>query len=290
MSDDPGPMVRRRQLGSALRRYRTAAKLTVTEVAARLSVAPSTVSRIENAQRKPSVGDVRYLCEIYGINDQATLDQLMGLAQGSRKRAWWEDGNIPPAMQKLIGLEGAAELIKEFEPLAIPGLLQTFGYATAVVTTYHGGDADQIDNIINTRMRRQQILDRESSPRFHAVVDEAVLYRVVGGPDVMRGQIEHLIKLSEESHVSLRVIPFTAGAHIGMNGGFTILEFSPAEEPPSTSTLRSAVYVEALYEYAFRDSDEELRSYSAAFATLTERSLSESETLALLKRASHTKG
>ncbi|MFG1605301.1 helix-turn-helix domain-containing protein [Actinoplanes sp. NPDC049265] len=272
LSDDPGPMVRRRQLGSALRRYREAAGLTVTDVARRLSVAASTVSRLENAQRKASIGDVRYLCEIYQVGP-AVRDELMELAQSSRRRGWWEDSSIPPGMQKLIGLEGAAELVKIFHPLAIPGICQTEAYATAVTTTFHPENPDYVRRTVATRMRRQQILRRDASPRIEIVLDEAVLHRIVGGGEVMSGQIARLAALAREPRVSIRIIPFSAGAHSGMNGGFTILEFTAEAAVDSPSSLTSTVYIEALYEYAFRESEEELKGYQDAFDALSQRAL-----------------
>ena len=289
MPDNPGPMVRRRQLGGALRRYRSAAGLTVAEAATRLLVAPSKISRIETAQRNATIRDVRDLCEIYGIDDPAVRDHLMELARGSRERAWWQESGLSPGMQNLIGQEGAAETIKEFEPLSVPGLLQTREYAAAITSAYVSpGDDDFVRRVVETRMRRQQLLDDDNSPELVVVLDEAVLHRIIGGPAIMRRQIDHLIERAQHPRLTIRVIPFAAGAHVGLNGGFTILEFPPLDADGSAHDLASTVYIENLHEYTFRLQLEDVDRYRSAFASLTSASAEPQKTLALLKAAGAT--
>ncbi len=285
MPDDPGPLVRRRQLGTALRQYRLAAALTVTEVASRLLVAASKISRIENAQRNASVRDVRDLCDIYGITDDSIRDQLMELARGSRERAWWQDMNLVPAMQTLIGIEGSARQIREFEALVVPGLLQTRAYAEAITPAHLFDDQAMRHGIIDARMRRQEIFDQETPPDVDIILDESVLRRVVGGLTVMREQIGHLIKLAETPCIRLRVIPFAAGAHASMTGGFTILEFAPPDVPAVTQSLQSVAYVETLDGSTYHDQPEMLAQYGEAFMALSRQAVGEEDSVQLLRAA-----
>jgi transcriptional regulator with XRE-family HTH domain len=280
---DPGPMVRRRQLGSALRRYRNAAGLSVKEVAERLLCSPSKISRIETAQRNATLRDVRDLCDMYGISDEIIRKELMDLARDSRERGWWQEANLDAALETLIGMEGAASAIREYENLALPGLLQTRDYALAMLRAWRpSGDSAARLPAIDVRMRRQEILARESRPTFHVVLDEAAVRRVVGGTEVMGAQITHLIELMESSVVQLQLIPFTAGAHVGMNNGFTILEFTDAAIPVSDSTS-SVVYVEGAFEDTYNDRISEVRRYTAAFTSLSAQALPEIDTLDLLR-------
>jgi transcriptional regulator with XRE-family HTH domain len=284
MPNDPGPIVRRRQLGSALRHYRLAADLTVTAAASRLLVDPSKISRIENAQRSASVRDVRDLCDIYDVTDEAIRDQLMELAVGSRKRAWWQEANLPPALQTLIGMEGSARRIIEFEVLAIPGLLQTPDYARSITPLYLRVDAMEAQMAIDARMRRQQIFDQEHPPQFDVILDEAVLHRMVGGRAVMREQIDHLIKMADAPLVTLRIIPFEAGAHVGMTGGFIILEFASVGSLQVAQAVQSVVYLEAFNAHSYHDQPAEIKKYLAAYQQLTSQAADERDSRKLLRK------
>jgi transcriptional regulator with XRE-family HTH domain len=276
-------MVRRRQLGTTLRQHRLAAALTVSEVASRLLVAPSKISRIENAQRNASVRDVRDLCDIYGITDDSIRGQLMELARGSRERAWWQDPSLAPAVQKLIGIEGSARQIREFEALVVPGLLQTRAYAEAITPSRLFDDEAMRHGILDARMRRQQIFDQERPPDIDIILDESVLRRVVGGQAVMREQLGHLIKLAGTPCITLRVIPFAEGAHASMTGGFTILEFAPPDIPAVTQSMQSVAYVETLDGSIFHDQPEMLTQYSEAFTALSGQALSEDDSVQLMR-------
>jgi transcriptional regulator with XRE-family HTH domain len=276
-------MVRRRQLGTALRQYRHAAAMSVTEAATRLLVAPSKISRIENAQRNASVRDVRDLCDIYGITDESVRTQLMDLARGSRERAWWQDANLAPAVQTLIGIEGAARQIREFEALVVPGLLQTRDYAEAVTPSYLFDDQAVRRGTIDARMRRQEVFDQDNPPDVDVILDESVLRRAVGGPDVMREQIRRLIDLAGTPCVTLRVIPFSAGAHVSMTGGFTILEFAPPDVPAVTQSLQAVVYVETLNGSTYYDQPDILALHSEAFATLSQQALGEQDSVQIME-------
>lgn len=286
--DELGPMIRRRHLGTALRQYRKDAGLSVTEAASMLLVAPSKISRIENAQRNASVRDVRDLCEIYGIDDDAVRDQLMELARGSRERAWWQDPNLDPSMQKLLGIEVSARRIRDFQALVLPGYLQTQAYAEAITPPQVSEDSAKRRAIIDARMRRQQIFDQESPPDVEVILDEAVLRRVVGGQAAMREQIEHLIKMAATPSLRLRVIPFSAGAHGGMTGGFTILEYPPPDVPTLPDTLLAMAYGETLDGFTDHDQPDKLEVFYMAFANLSAQALDEEESMRLMRVARRT--
>lgn len=151
MPGDPGPMVRRRQLSMLLHRYRLAAGLSAKEVAERLYEAPSKVTRIEKGQRLATVRDIVDLCRIYGLTDE-TREHLTGLAKGSRQREWWHGLHLSPATQTLIGMEGSAESILEYELALFPGLLQTSNYADSVLRTWYP-DPDKRKEILAARMK-----------------------------------------------------------------------------------------------------------------------------------------
>jgi transcriptional regulator with XRE-family HTH domain len=282
MPDEPGPLVRRRQLGTALRRYRLDADMSVTEVASRLLVDPSKISRIETAKRNASIRDVRDLCEIYGISDDSVRDQLMELARGSRERAWWHDANLVPAMQTLIGIEGSSRQIRQFEALVIPGLLQTHAYAEAITPVNLFGDPEKRRDLIVARIRRQQIFDQEVPPDVDIILDEAVLRRMVGGPAVMRNQIGHLIKMAETPSLRLRVIPFSAGAHASMTGGFTIMDYAPPDVPAMSRSLQAVAYSETLDGPASHDQPERVKQYGEAFTALSDQAADDEESIRLM--------
>jgi transcriptional regulator with XRE-family HTH domain len=278
-------MISRRQLGTALRQYRHAAGLSVTEAASRLLVAPSKISRIENAQRNASIRDVRDLCDIYGVADESVREQLMELARVSRERAWWQDANLAPAVQTLIGIETAARQIREFEALVVPGLLQTRDYAEAVTPSYLFDDSAMRRGVIDARMRRQEVFDQVDPPRVDVILDESVLHRAVGGPAAMREQLRHLMDLGGRPYLTVRIVPFSAGAHTSMTGGFTMLDFAPPDVPAVTQTLQSVVYVETLSGSTYYDQPEILSVYSEAFSALSRLALGEEESVRMMDAA-----
>jgi transcriptional regulator with XRE-family HTH domain len=289
MSDNPGPAVRRRQLGAALRRHRIKAGLSVKDAADHLLCSPAKISRIETAQRNPTLRDVRDLSNIYGISEEEG-SWLMALARESRERAWWQAFDYDPGLETLIGLEGAARTISEFQNTTIPGLLQTPEYANAVISLWRPASAAALQNAVHLRMKRQQILSDSIRPRLDYVLDEGVLRRVVGGVAVMRAQLEHLVELSAASAVDLRVIPYGAGAHKGMSQGFIILEFGEADErmPSAGPALPTVVYIEGLTGEMYVDQPAEVAHYLDVFNGLKGKALQRNESLDLVRSVSRT--
>jgi transcriptional regulator with XRE-family HTH domain len=282
---DPGPMVRRQQLGSALRQYRTAAGLSVKEAAEGLLVAPSTITRIEKAQRNAALRDVRALCDLYGISDPAVRAQLMDLARGSRARGWWQDAPLSQALKTLIGMEGSADTIREFEILAIPGLVQTREYANAVSAAYYPDSPELWKSVVEARMKRQEILERDSPPALEIVLDESATRRIVGSRTVMREQLDHLIRVSEQAIAEIRVIPFSAGAYVGMDSGFVILTFGLPSLLSNGRTTPAVVYVETLDGSAYLDQPASVQKYLQAYEVLTAAALDRDDSFDLLRAA-----
>ncbi|MCO6007969.1 helix-turn-helix domain-containing protein [Actinoallomurus purpureus] len=274
------PTLRRRRLAQQLRSLREQAGLKSAEVAARLEWAPSKLTRMErNEGKRPDPRDIRDLCEVYGV-DEAQRGYLVQLARDGRKRGWWDpyDKMLPEATTAFIGLEAEASSVLVFEPLTVPGLLQTEDYARAVIG---GGTTklsdEQVQARVDVRMRRQQALYEDPVLEVIAVLDEAVLHREVGGPEVMRAQFEHLRQVAGLPSVTVQVVPFGAGSHAGMSGSFNILQF------PEPGDL-DAVFVDLVAGEMFIEESSEVKRYHAAFLNLVGAAASPANTLDILTK------
>jgi transcriptional regulator with XRE-family HTH domain len=278
---NPGPLVRRRQLGAALRKHRTDAGLSLVEVAKKLLLSPSKISRIESAQRNISARDVRDLMDLYRITDPATRDELMRLVEESRESAWWTQYNLMPTYERLIGLEGAAATICDYQMGTIPGLLQTPAYAAAVAAVWTD-DPDSIKNAVDVRLVRQQLLANGTA--LKVVVDESVLRRTVGSREIMRDQIRKLIEVSGGSQVEFQVIPLSAGAHKGAVSGFIILQFPQSVAAGSAARMTDIVYLESVVGAgAYIEQPEEVNGYLEAFLGLQEKALDRQATISFME-------
>jgi transcriptional regulator with XRE-family HTH domain len=261
------PTVRKRRLGAELRRLRKASGLTSTQVAERLLVSQPKISRLENGQRAISPRDVRDLCAIYGVGDEQVVDSLMRMAKESGQQGWWYAyGDIPYSVY--IGLETDATSIHSYEPQVIPGLLQTPAYAREVIAeSIPLPTAEQAAMRLKVRLRRQHRIYDPSRPlRLWVVLDESALRRVVGSPDIMREQLEHLNALGAEPHITVQVLPYTVGAHPGLSGQFSILSF--ADSPESR-----VVYLEGSTSDLYLEKRSDLQQYDVTYAHLQAQSL-----------------
>ncbi|MGH3322412.1 MAG: DUF5753 domain-containing protein, partial [Streptosporangiaceae bacterium] len=192
--------------------------------------------------------DVMALIDLYGVSDKRRRDGLLRLAEEVWQKGWWdgygEDIGIWP--MDYVWLENRADEIRTFDVVPVHGLLQTRGYAEAVIRAVDPDAADeQVERWVGLRMDRQRILDRSEPPRLSAIVDEAVLRRAVGGPAILRAQMEHLVHCVERSNIEIRVLPFSAGAHASPDGAFRILKMAdPLPEVAYVESPAGAVYVE----------------------------------------------
>jgi transcriptional regulator with XRE-family HTH domain len=232
VSGTPSPTVRRRRLAFELRRLREAAKLTCEDVAELLECSASKISRMETARVTVSPRDVRDLLGIYGVPDDQR-DSLIQLARESRQKGWWHayGDSVQPHFATYLGMESAASQIKQVNLTRIPVLLQTEDYAREVIAAgrmRHSLPAP--DRSLELLMERQR-LAKNSPPDVWVVLDEAALRRQVGGREVMRQQIEHLVELSATPGMVLQVIPFSGGAHVAMDLPFVIMGFPDPAHP-----------------------------------------------------------
>jgi len=283
-----GPAVRRRKLGAELRAQRARAGLTSGQAAARVGWHQSKVSRIETGSSGVKPADVRLLLDAYGVVDPQLRELLLVLAgseDGGGRQNWWHAyrGVLPPAYRDFISLESQASAMRTLETLVVPGLLQTPEYARAVTRAAVGPPDDaNLDTLVEVRLARQDVLRADPPLRMSAVLDEAVLRREVGGPEVMEAQLRRLVTAARLPHVRLQVLPFAAGAHIGITGPFVIFSF------PSTSDL-DVVVLDHLTSSLYLERKEELQAYAEAFSTLQSNALSPEDSLdhltALAERA-----
>ena len=248
-------------------------------MARKLLLSPSKISRIETAQRNISARDVRDLLDLYRVTDPADRDELMRLVEESRQSAWWTQYDLDPSYQRLIGLEGAATTICDYQIGVVPGLLQTPEYGTAVMDAWFD-DPQVVKKAVDVRLARQQSLGENTALKF--VVDESVLRRPMGGRDTMRGQIRRLIELSTEPRIEFQVVPFEAGSHQGVVGGFIILQFSAATAGPAAG-MSDIVYHEGIVAGSFLEQPDEVTAYLEAFRGLQSKALTGPATRSFLE-------
>jgi transcriptional regulator with XRE-family HTH domain len=272
-------MVRRQRLAAELRRLRETAQLRCDEVAARLDCSASKISRIETGRVSVSPRDVRDLLQIYGVPADER-DSLIQLARESRQKGWWQayGNSVEPHLATYLGMESAASEIRVYRGTKLPGLLQTEDYARAAVGASSPGIPGPDDaRSVAYRMERQQQA-KTRRPRVSVVLDEAGLRRHVGGPDVMRAQLGHLIRMSAESEMLLQIIPFAAGPQILVDLPFAILAF-PDQGDPDVVCIRyptGTVWIE---------DTPEVCTYNMLFRHLQAVALSHDDSAALMTSA-----
>ena len=277
MASEQSPTVRRRRLALELRRLREAARLTCEEVAEHLECSASKISRVETGRVSVSPRDVRDMLELYGV-PPPQRDSLVQLARDSRQKGWWHaySDTIHPQFATYVGLESAASEIRVYEVNLIPGLLQTEDYARAILKagTMNGSHED-VERRVALRMARQPALIRDDPPMLWTVLDEAALRRRVGGAELMRAQLEHVLELSGLKNVAMQVIPFGAGAHPAMGRPFVILVF-----PERIDT--DVVYLEDLTSAFYLENVDEVDRYNVFFNHLRATALSFEDSAALV--------
>jgi transcriptional regulator with XRE-family HTH domain len=241
--------------------------MTAEEVAERLLVSQSKISRLENGRRSISQRDVRDLCGVYEVEDQRIVESLMQMAKDSRQQGWWHSfGDIPYSVY--IGLETDAASLRVYDPQVVPGLLQTRQYAESLITgALPETAAADIEKRVQVRLRRQQRINARENPlRLWTVLDEAALRRVVGNRAVMREQLEHLVEQAQLPHVTVQVIPFHLGAHPGLNGQYAVLEFPDASDS-------SVVYIEGVTSDLYLEKPNDVQKYSVMYEHLRAQAL-----------------
>ena len=273
-----GPTVRRRRLGTELRKLRESNGYKLEEVAAQLGVAPSTLSRIETGKAPTKSAYLSQMLEKYGVVDPAQRQVLVDMAREGHRKGWWAayDDVLPSGFDIYVGLEAETAAVRGYEVAVVHGLLQTPDYARAVLGEMfprHG--AEQIDRMVALRMERQRRFDDDPPLELWAILDEAVIRRPVGGRAVMRTQLEHLLGMAARPGLTLQVLPFSCGAHAGHAGAFSILEF------PNRSDSEVA-YVESVAGTTYLEKDREVRVQVEAFDRLRAAALAPGASASLI--------
>ncbi|MGH3687772.1 MAG: helix-turn-helix domain-containing protein [Pseudonocardiaceae bacterium] len=273
---NPHTSVRSRQVAAELRMLSEQAGLSGAEVAKRMGMSPSKISRIETGNSGLQIEDIAALLGLYQV-PAATRDDLLDLVRRSEERSWWtRQPGLPQLWRSLIDFEAKATRVQNYEALFVPGLLQTAEYARAIIQGVAPTVSEaELDNLVAARMARQALLARASAPQFLAVVDEGALRRPIGEPGVMHRQLQHLLGAAEQPHVTLRVVPLAAGAHAGLRGSFVILEF--AEEP-------ALVYLENHGTEMFLEEETDLAAYRVALGNILQAALAPAATAELVNQ------
>lgn len=279
MTERVSPPLRRKRLAARLVELREASGLKAEAVADDLGWSPAKVTWIErNRGKKPSVGDVRLLCQTYGA-DEDTREYLEQLAREGRQRGWWDSyaDHLPGPIENLVGLEAEAHTMLTFELGAVPGLLQTADYARAILQAGPAEfGADEVEARVELRMKRQKLLRQDPPLRLIAIMDEAALHRQVGGAEVMRAQLRQLLDVIDElPRVTVQVIPFAHGVHASMTNGFAILQFPEPGDP-------NVVYVENSSGGLWLEKDREVSDHHVGFQHLLGTAASARDTIALI--------
>ena len=281
MSSAHSPTFPRFQLGKQLRELRERSRLTTEDVGLQLDCSPSTISRMEGGKVGIRRSTLERLLEIYEVRDQEQIDTLTVLARQGKTRGWFARyGDLPTSYSRYIGLESSAVEMRDYEALVVPGMLQTEEYTRALlaasVRRTDSGDAAEAH--VKARRERQNLLTRTDQPlELIAVLDESVIRRSIGGPDIMRSQLKHLADMGRARNVTVQILPFSGGAYAGMAGSFAILKFQDAP---------SVVYAEAMTGDIYPDADD-VQLYHDVFENLRAAALSPLESVKLIEESAN---
>ncbi len=279
MSTPRSQTVRRRQLGRELRRLREAAGKSAQEAADWAGVSTSTLSKIERGSQAAKTGHVRLFAQLYGVG-APEADTLIRLARDANQRGWWAayGDTVPDWVRTYLDLEQDASELWAYESGLMFGLFQTPAYAEAITAAnLPDADPDELARLVAFRTARQQRLFGDRAPSLRVVLDEAVLRRLVGGPAVMREQLEHLSEVARLPHVSVVVQPFSAGAHPSIGSAFTLLRFADAD-----TAGMNCVYLENAQGGLYQERPGDVDRYAVMFEQLSQSALSADESLELV--------
>ena len=282
MGDSTSPLMLRRRLRTELRTARLDSHLTQEQVARAMEWSMSKMNRIEKAKSGISANDLKALLPFLGIEDTARAEELMDLARAARESPWWSRYKdvAPEKLLELIDYESAASAVSQFEPIFIPGILQTEDYARAVLQVFYDEKSatERLTAMVELRTTRTGLLARENAPRFSFVLDESVIHRVVGSSAIMGRQFQHLANLAKQSNITIQVVPFTAGLHPGMKGPFEVVQFADTPD-------ENIVFLEGPRGDIISDDQEETESYLEAFTRITAASLGPPDSVKRLLQA-----
>ncbi|WP_434593608.1 helix-turn-helix domain-containing protein [Streptomyces sp. A5-4] len=279
---NPAPKsVYRRQLSAQLKELHDRSGKTLAEVGQVIEVNQGSLSRIMNGDRGTSPILVKAMLDCYGVTDPAVREDILDLvrADQAQKQKWWRKYSAVINTTQYGGyleLEQSANTLRSYEPLLIPGLLQTPEYARQVITAMRVDlDAKQVEALVDVRMKRQALLAREDAPKLWAIIDEAALRRISGAPAVLKGQVEHLLDLEPRTNITLQLLPFDAAFHPGLYGSFMLMGF-PEPNP-------DVVWVENLTNSVYFEGSEDVGRYTEVFDHLRATALGPPETRSRIK-------
>jgi transcriptional regulator with XRE-family HTH domain len=270
------PTVRLRRLAFELRHFRAASGLTREDVTERTDINIATLYRLETARSRPQLRTLRALLDLYEVEEQRR-QELLAILKESTERSWLHsfEPDLPDQYTTYISFEQEAERLLNYESLFVPGLLQTEDYARAVIRSMppmasHG----EVEARVQARLQRQALLGQDEPLQLWAVIDEAALHRHVGGRDVRRAQLQRLYDASEQPNITLQVVPFDGGAHPGMHGSFTIMQFDEENT--------DVVYLEGTTADLFLEDGKDIQRYRLVFERLQAVAASPEATRALV--------
>jgi hypothetical protein len=274
-----GPTVRRRRLGSELRRLREAHSFKLEEVADKLGLAPSTLSRIETGKAPTRTAYLSAMLQLYDVDDPAQRQVLVDMAREGHRKGWWAvyEDVLPTGFGIYVGLETEGSSVRAYESSVVHGLLQTEEYARAVMTAVRRKlSYDEIERVVALRMQRQEVILRADPVDLWLILDEAVIRRMMGSPELMRAQLTHLADASLWPNVTLQVLPFSSGLHPSLNGPFAILEFPDRFDP-------DVVYSEGVAGHAYLERERDVRMCAETFDLLRAAALAPADSTDMIK-------
>ncbi len=272
---------RSRRLGRELKKLREAAGLTLEQAGKKIGSSPSRVHRVESGDIKVRAGDVMELLDTYEVPiDSEPARSLLAMARELREVGWWQRLDaLPPRLATMIAYEEEASEIRTFEPMLVPGLLQTEAYARAVISIGREMNEETIAQRVKARMQRQQVLTRKPPRlRLHVIIAETVLLVEVGGPEIMREQLSHLVSAASRPNVTIQVLRFAAGAHMANHGGFIVMNFE--DDPPLG-------YIDTLAGVLFLESSADIRRLTDVYDHLVSLALSPAESARYIREKTH---
>jgi uncharacterized protein DUF5753/helix-turn-helix protein len=272
-----GPTVPRMILGNQLRRFREAASVPPDRAGDEIRASRSKISRMENGRVRFKVRDVIDLLTLYGITDEETRASVLSLVRQANTPGWWSKyGVTADWFEAYLGLETSASVIRTFDLQFMHGLFQTESYARAVtLLSYMSATADEIDQRVSLRLKRQELLSGPKPPHVWSVIDEGALRRPIGGPAVMRAQLKRLCEINSMRNVTIQIAPFALGGHAATGGAFTVLRFGEAEVP-------DVVYLEQLTSALYLDKREDVDHYMEVMNRLSATALTPGKTARFL--------
>lgn len=277
MSTQPSPPFARRQLGRLLRDLRKRARISSEEACRRLEMSTSRLSRIETGQAAPDIHVARSMLDLYEIPGNE-WEWILDQVRDAKKKGWWQAHGL--AALGYVGLESFARSLRSFSLAYVPGLLQTEDYMRAIFRTGpHRRTVDEhLENDVTVRLRRQErLIDPDQPLELTAIIDEGVLRRPIGGVEVMRAQLRHIVEQAALPNVTVQVMPTAAGAHHGMTGSFTLLSFPSPDDA-------DIAYLEHSMGGLRVEKPEEVHRASLVFDQLRSAALSPDESMRLIKR------